>query len=333
MTVARLLVLLFCAQLASSFLIQRAPLQPPRAADRARRVVAAEGDVKITVKPPSGSTSAAESDGASASSNVKIRIKPKGTAAAATPEVPVAVDDDEMKMTVKMPDSVPVVVEQRENLATPVRSDAEKLLLNATQAANCTRLLQALEMGANPNMRDPKGRTPLHFVAGIGLAPACLLLVHYGAQIDVQDEGGLTPMHMAAGYANAQTLKVLVMAGADPSIAGESQGTPLEIVTALGEVQYQDFMKRRQEDKNPLNKLKKKDDKLEELKKCMEVLETQEEIMKVRSGPFAPAPTPTPTRPAQPRPHTRALPMRPVQDMVWEDELREVLKTMKIGTF
>lgn len=298
-SVSRLVVVLLCAQLASSFLVQRAPLQPPRAADRARRVVAAEGDVKITVKPPSGSASSADSDGAGASGNVKIRIKPKGTAAVA-PEVPVAVDDGEMTVTVKAPESVPVVVEESENLATPVRSEAEKLLLNATQAANCTRLLQALEMGANPNMRDPKGRTPLHFVAGIGLAPACLLLVHYGAQVDVQDEGGLTPMHMAAGYANAQTLKVLVMAGADPTIAGDTQGTPLEIVTALGEYQYQDFIKRRQEEKNPLNKLKKKDEKLENLKKCMEVLETQDEIMK---------------------------------EMVWEDELREVLKTMKIGTF
>lgn len=303
---ARLTLLLLCAHLASSFLVQRGALQPPRAVDRSRRVVAAEGDVKITVKPPSGSTSSsAEADGASASSKVKIRIKPKDTTTA-EPEVPVAVDDGEMTMTVKAPDSVPVVVEARPNLATPIRSEAEKLLLNATQAANCTRLLQALEMGANPNMRDPKGRTPLHFVAGIGLAPACLLLVHYGAQVNPQDEGGLTPMHMAAGYANAQTLKVLVMAGADPSISGETQGTPLEIVTNLGEYQYQDFIKRRAEDKNPLNKLKKKDDKLENLKKCMEVLETQEQIIKVRR-PAPILPFPSACAPTRSHPHSRTL--------------------------
>jgi hypothetical protein len=109
--------------------------------------------------------------------------------------------------------------------------------MDGTQRANCSMVLQALQDGANPNVMDPNGRTPLHFMSGVGLAPAVVLLVHYGAQLDIQDKDGLTAMHMAAGYANAQTLKVLVAAGADPYIKGQSQGYPLEVVQALGDFQ------------------------------------------------------------------------------------------------
>eukprot|EP00965_Chrysotila_dentata_P239378 6203074-Pleurochrysis_carterae.AAC.1 len=118
------------------------------------------------------------------------------------------------------------------------------MLLRGTQAANLTLILDALKMGANPNVRDSNGRTPLHFMAGVGLAPACVLLIQFGepftscsyasyfnlvrkspttlrslgcvgADIEAIDGQGLTPVHMAAGYANAQTLKVLIAAGAD----------------------------------------------------------------------------------------------------------------------
>ena len=79
---------------------------------------------------------------------------------------------------------------------------------------------------------------------------------------------GRTPMHMAAGYARAQTLKVLVAAGADETVNHPQQGTPLDVVLALGNYQIDIFLNRTGADK-----MKKKDDKLEELKKCLEVLE------------------------------------------------------------
>jgi len=236
-----------------------------------------ESKVKITIKPPSGG-GAAESSSESSGMTTTIKVKPKTDAA---PEVAAVVDDADTKVTVKVnkikKDLSQAPVPDDQPPRTP-RSEAEELLLNATQAANCTRLIKALQMGANPNIRDPNGRTPLHFCAGIGLAPACVILVHFGAQLDVRDNGGLTPMHMAAGYANAQTLKVLVEAGADPTISGDEQGSPLEVVTSLGEYQYEQVWKERKKSKNPLERLKKKDEKLEKLKKCMEMLEDPEKV-------------------------------------------------------
>jgi len=160
-----------------------------------------------------------------------------------------------------------------DSLETVELTDSEKTLLEGTQKANCTMMLEALQAGANPNVRDPNGRTPLHFVAGLGLAPAAVLLIHFGAQLDVRDRGNLTPMHMAAGYANAQTLRVLVAAGADDQLTGDDQGTPAQVIVALGDYQLSQFFNRTGADK-----LKKKDDKLEKLKGCLNVLDNIEDV-------------------------------------------------------
>jgi len=144
------------------------------------------------------------------------------------------------------------------------RPPEEEELLEATQTANSLGLLDALQKGANPNIRDPKGRTPLHFMCGIGLAPACVLLIHFGANLEARDESGLTPLHMAAGYANAQCVRVLIAAGADVD-AVTDRGTAFEVVKQLGEYQYEEVWLKR---KDKWNKLKKTDEKLEKLKKC-----------------------------------------------------------------
>jgi len=160
--------------------------------------------------------------------------------------------------------------------AAPPRTEEEEMLLAGTQGANCSLLLDALLAGANPNVRDPKGRTPLHFMAGVGLAPAACLMIHFGADLEARDEQDLTPLHMAAGYANAQTLRVLIAAGADTE-ALTAQGSAFDVVKRLGQYQYSEvWMKRSAMDKR--NPLKKKDEKLEKLKECALMLADPEVV-------------------------------------------------------
>ena len=55
-----------------------------------------------------------------------------------------------------------------------------------------------LENGADPNVTDDKGQTPLHFIAqkGIGKNQVQLLL-EYGADLNIRDDAGQTPLDYA----------------------------------------------------------------------------------------------------------------------------------------
>jgi len=231
---------------------------------------------KITIRKP-GDSDGGASAGADSGTKVSVRVRPKKTDKSATtapaPE-PVAVDDMTTTVTVKAPVDMPAPPPAAPDLATTNLTEAEERLLEGTTKANCTIMLEALQAGANPNVRDPKGRTPLHFVAGLGLAPAAVLLIHFGAQVDVPDGEGLRPVHMAAGYANAQTLRVLVAAGADVNVTSEKQGKPLQIVLQLGEYQLEQFMNRT----GVQARLQKKDEKLEKLKACLDVFDDVEGV-------------------------------------------------------
>lgn len=55
----------------------------------------------------------------------------------------------------------------------------------------CAKLL--LQFGANPNMRDPHGRTPLHYVS-IYTVKLIDILMSYGADVNSQDDSGHTPL-------------------------------------------------------------------------------------------------------------------------------------------
>jgi len=273
---------------------------------RVGRLQLLDSDTKITVRAPGASSAAAQpsatadSNSSSSSSSsggggtkvtVRVRSPSERAAAAASPAPVDESDDDLMVSTVTVKAPAKIVAPPPPPPTGPALTESEQTLLAAVQRANCSSILQSLLDGANPNVRDPKGRTPLHFVAGVGLAPAAVLLIHFGAQIDARDEDGLTPIHMAAGYANSQTLRVLVAAGADTTLTGNAQGTATEVVCTLGDYQLREWINNR-------NRFQKKDEKLDKLKACMDVLDDPQavreeanwdemlvEVMKAIGGP------------------------------------------------
>lgn len=76
----------------------------------------------------------------------------------------------------------------------------------------------------NLHLRDWRGCTPLHLVAGSRVP---LLLAH-GARLDARDHRGNTPLHEAARYWFTGKADALIRCGADLTLRNRSKRTPLE---------------------------------------------------------------------------------------------------------
>lgn len=57
-------------------------------------------------------------------------------------------------------------------------------------------------LGLNPNAADHLGRTPLHAAARLDAAARCLALVQCGAEVNMRDDDGLTPLATAIDAAS-----------------------------------------------------------------------------------------------------------------------------------
>lgn len=94
---------------------------------------------------------------------------------------------------------------------------------------------QALELllahGADPNEVDPRnGFTVLHRAAADGYLGVMKLLLKHGAKVDVRSNStGVTPLHLAVQSGRQEVVALLLDAGADPNIRDQSGETPLDL--------------------------------------------------------------------------------------------------------
>ncbi len=73
-----------------------------------------------------------------------------------------------------------------------------------------------LQEGANPNIADNSGRTPLIVAAEGGFLEGVEVLLGKGAQVDVANATGETPLIAAVHSRNVALMEVLLEGGADP---------------------------------------------------------------------------------------------------------------------
>jgi hypothetical protein len=73
-----------------------------------------------------------------------------------------------------------------------------------------------LQRGADPNIRNKAGVTPLQLATTLGLVEAVEELIKRGAQVNVSDQTGETPLISAVHQRNVPMIRRLLAQGADP---------------------------------------------------------------------------------------------------------------------
>lgn len=117
-------------------------------------------------------------------------------------------------------------------------AQASQVLHAAAESANVEIFQWLLEAGADVNLFNRHGRTPLHEVSRNRASPADLvtLLLEHGADAHAQEKHSLkTPLHDAATFGNEQVTRALIKGGADiHARSRHPQNTPLHDAASFG---------------------------------------------------------------------------------------------------
>jgi len=81
-----------------------------------------------------------------------------------------------------------------------------------------------LAKGADPNIRDSKGMTPLARAAELGWVDGARLLISVGASVNTTNDRGETPLILAVQRRDLPTVKLLLDNGGDPRLADHIAG-------------------------------------------------------------------------------------------------------------
>jgi len=87
-------------------------------------------------------------------------------------------------------------------------------LEQAVDYKNIKEVRRHLNEGANVNLKDKKGQTPLHHAAESGYTEGAQTLIERGARVNARDKAGRTPLHLAAEIGYTPTVDLLITKGA-----------------------------------------------------------------------------------------------------------------------
>ena len=110
---------------------------------------------------------------------------------------------------------------------------------------HCTKLRCFAELPPSrhyPDTRTDNGLTALHLAADPDLVEA---LVAAGAEIDIRNERGRTPLHQAAGFREASVVAALLDAGADPALEDNDGNRPENLVARNSKIDWDSDLVRR----------------------------------------------------------------------------------------
>jgi len=98
------------------------------------------------------------------------------------------------------------------------------------------------QRGADINVSDVFGRTPLHRAAEDGRIYVVSLLITKGADVNARDGVNNTALHGAAHYGHKQVVEILIKGGADLNIKNIDGRTPLHWAVEMGHREIADLL-------------------------------------------------------------------------------------------
>jgi ankyrin repeat protein len=106
--------------------------------------------------------------------------------------------------------------------------------------AKAVRLL--LENGADPNLPEGGGGTPLMFAGMSSSSTAVRLLLDAGANVNAKDRDGVPALQRAAVYRRAEAVRLLVERGADVNARAKDSGTAIIYAAREGSAEIVRFL-------------------------------------------------------------------------------------------
>jgi cytohesin len=91
-----------------------------------------------------------------------------------------------------------------------------------------------LAKGANVNVADAYGNTPLHLAATHGYTDVAEVLIDHGADVNAHPRDTETPLFFASYYGHKDVVELLIAKGADVNTVCHGFGTPLHATACQG---------------------------------------------------------------------------------------------------
>jgi ankyrin repeat protein len=98
----------------------------------------------------------------------------------------------------------------------------------ATKRRDLTWIEYLIQQGANPNIRDNRGVSPLALAVQSAFHEGAAQLLKAGARVDDANDAGETPLIYAVHRNDEELMKILLEAGADPNRSDNSGRSALD---------------------------------------------------------------------------------------------------------